>query len=106
MSNPYEGSGESKEPPVNAATNPLRESHLRSVLKALSWRVLATTTTGFIAYFLLVASSEGDSSKAAQQAVAIAAVEFVVKIFIYYLHERAWQCVPRGAIRKIFRPSR
>ena len=105
MSNPYEGSSASQDPPENAATNPLRESHLRSVLKALSWRVLATTTTGFIAYFLLVASSE-NSSKAAQQAVAIAAVEFVVKLFIYYLHERAWQCVPRGAIRRIFRRSR
>ena len=105
MSNPYEGSGESKEPPVNATSNPLRESHLRSVLKALSWRVVATTVTGLIAYFLLVASSE-NSSKAAQQAVAIAAVEFVVKLFIYYLHERAWQFVPRGAIRKIFRKSR
>ena len=29
-----------------------RESHLRSLLKALSWRVVATTTTGIIAYFI------------------------------------------------------
>ena len=34
------------EPPV------YRESHIRSLLKAFSWRVVATLTTGLIAYFI------------------------------------------------------
>ena len=75
-----------------------RESHLRSVLKALSWRILATTTTGLIAYWLLLENS----SSAAETALKIAAVEFVLKFVIYYLHERVWQLVPRGVIRKIY----
>ena len=29
-------------------------------------------------------------------------IEFVLKFFIYYLHERAWQLVPRGTIRNLF----
>ena len=70
-----------------------RESHLRSILKTLSWRVLATTTTVVIAYF--VTGEIKDAWK-------IGAYEFFAKIGIYYLHERAWQLAPRGAIRKWF----
>lgn len=69
-----------------------RESHLRSLLKAFSWRVVATTTTGIIAYFIT-----GD----VMAAITIGSIEFVAKFFIYYAHERAWQLVPRGAVRTI-----
>ena len=71
-----------------------RESHLRSFLKALSWRVLATTTTALIAWFIT-----GDISTA----IAIGSIEFIAKFFIYYGHERVWQLVPRGTIRHIVR---
>ena len=71
-----------------------RESHLRSVLKGFTWRIIATTTTMTIAYF--ITGEIGD-------ALAIGGIEFVGKIFIYYLHERAWQLVPRGSIRRLWR---
>ncbi len=71
----------------------IRESHLRSVLKGLSWRVLATTTTVAIAYFVTGMVS---------LALEIGAIEVVAKIVAYYAHERAWQLVPRGTIRKIY----
>ncbi|MBT7372180.1 MAG: DUF2061 domain-containing protein [Gammaproteobacteria bacterium] len=73
-----------------------RESHLRSLLKALSWRVVATTTTGIIAWFIT-----GDIATA----IAIGSIEFIAKFFIYYMHERAWQLVPRGTIRHIAHPD-
>ena len=73
-----------------------RESHLRSFLKALSWRVVATTTTAIIAWFIT-----GDVATA----VAIGGIEFIAKFFIYYGHERAWQLVPRGTIRNVVRPE-
>ena len=63
-----------------------RESRLRSLLKAFSWRVLATFTTATIAFFVV-----GEISTAAM----IGSIEFVLKFAIYYLHERAWQLVPR-----------
>ncbi|MBL6691858.1 MAG: DUF2061 domain-containing protein [Pseudomonadales bacterium] len=69
-----------------------RESHLRSLLKALSWRIVATTTTGIIAFFIT-----GD----VMAAITIGSIEFVAKFFIYYAHERAWQLVPRGTVRQI-----
>lgn len=67
-----------------------QESHLRSLLKAVSWRLLATLTTALIAWFIT-----GDISIA----VAIGSIEFFAKFIIYYLHERAWQLVPRGTAR-------
>ena len=70
----------------------LKESHLRSVLKAFSWRVIATLTTALIAYAI---TGELDT------AIMIGAIEFVAKMFLYYLHERAWQLVPRGTIRRL-----
>jgi len=73
-----------------------RESHLRSFLKALSWRVLATTTTALIAWLIT-----GDISTA----IAIGSLEFIIKFFIYYGHERVWQLVPRGTIRHIVYPK-
>lgn len=70
-----------------------RESHVRSLLKAFSWRVVATLTTATIAYFVT-----GDVTAA----LTIGSIEFVLKFFIYYLHERAWQLVPRGGVRHWF----
>ena len=68
----------------------IRESRLRSMLKGLSWRLLATLVTGLIAYFL---------SKDVWLALTIALIEFPLKFLIYYLHERAWSQVPLGMVR-------
>lgn len=71
-----------------------KESRTRSILKALSWRVIATSTLIGIAYF-----STGDI----QLALEMGAIEFFIKLIIYYLHERLWQIIPRGSIRKAFK---
>jgi adenylylsulfate kinase len=70
-----------------------RDAPLRSVAKGLTWRFTATGTTITIAYFTL-----GSIDTALQ----IGAIEFVLKFFIYYVHERAWTCVPRGTFRRIW----
>ncbi len=62
------------------------DSHLRSLAKAFSWRIVATLTTALIAYQV---TGELDT------AVVIGGIEFILKFFIYYAHERAWQFVPR-----------
>ena len=72
---------------------PLCESHLRSILKSLSWRVLASLTTITIAYLV---------TGKILIALEIGAIEIIAKLIIYYFHERAWQFVPRGTIRRIF----
>ncbi len=75
---------------------PLRDSNLRSLLKAVSWRIVGTIDTIVISYLWT-----GDVSKA----LKIGATEVVTKIFLYYLHERAWARIPLGTIRRIFRPK-
>lgn len=70
----------------------LRESHLRSIIKGVTWRCLATFVT-----FLLAHLITGEVDKAAK----IAMWEFLAKLFVYYAHERAWQAVPRGTVRKL-----
>ncbi len=70
----------------------IRESHLRSVLKAVSYRLIGTVTTWLLAW-----SVTGDMATA----LTIGALEPVAKMVIYYFHERAWQQVPRGTVRRL-----
>ena len=70
-----------------------KESHTRTFLKTLSWRLIATATTITIAYFVF-----GDISSA----LKVGGIEFFAKMFIYYLHERIWQLIPRGSVRTWF----
>lgn len=60
---------------------PEGDSHLRSVAKAFSWRVIATLTTGVIAYWV---------TGRLDTAALIGGIEFVFKIGIFYVHERVW----------------
>ena len=60
------------------------DSHIRALTKALTWRITATLTTAFIAF--LVTGELG-------VAVMIGGIEFVIKFFIYYGHERIWNLV-------------
>jgi len=75
-----------------------KESRTRSILKAISWRVIASATTFTLAY-LIFSNSECDDVLEKSSMVAIA--ESVIKLVIYYFHERAWQMAPRGTVRKI-----
>ncbi|MEO1263210.1 MAG: DUF2061 domain-containing protein [Bacteroidota bacterium] len=68
-----------------------KESHIRSVVKGITWRIIATSTIILIAYF-----STGDVTLALE----IGFIEFFIKLLLYYLHERAWQMVPIGGLRR------
>ena len=68
-----------------------KDSHLRSILKGISWRIIATCTIIIIAYF-----KTGDVTLALE----IGAIEFFIKFLLYYLHERAWLMAPRGTFKK------
>jgi len=78
---------------VHTAEQPLQDSRLRSLLKGLTWRVLATLTTVIIAWWIT-----GDTA----MALHIGGIEVFAKIAVYYLHERAWANIHLGTIRTIF----
>ena len=77
-----------------------KESKLRSILKAITWRLIATATTFTLAYFIFSGTGCED---VLQKSSIVAGLELVIKLAIYYLHERAWQAVPRGTLRHIFK---
>ncbi|WP_422106670.1 DUF2061 domain-containing protein [Winogradskyella sp.] len=64
-----------------------KESHIRSILKGISWRIIATTDT--IAVVLLITCIYGNCS--IENAIKIGTLEFAIKLLVYYLHERIWQ---------------
>lgn len=64
-----------------------REQHRRSLVKAVSWRFFASLDTTLLA-FLYTGSLK--------MAASIGGAEVITKIFLYYLHERAWERVPLG----------
>lgn len=71
------------------ATTPFdeRDSKLRSLLKAVTYRITGTITTAVIVFVVT-----GEIAVA----MAVGIVEPVAKIIIYYCHERLWELVPRG----------
>ncbi len=77
-----------------------KESKLRSVIKAITWRLIATATTFTLAFFIFSGTGCDD---VLQKSSIVAGLELVIKLAIYYLHERAWQMVPRGTVRHVFK---
>ena len=63
-----------------------KSSHIRSILKGISWRVVATTDT--ILVVLLITCLLGECS--IENALKIGASEFLLKLAIFYFHERIW----------------
>lgn len=81
---------------ANDEIQPLRDSNLRSIFKAVSWRALGTLDTIAVSYFWT-----GDTSKA----LVIGGTDMLTKLLLYYLHERAWAKIPLGTVRKLLRKN-
>jgi len=79
-----------KEKNVNGVVKK-RELHSRSVIKGITWRTLGSLDTFWIAYYV-----NRDSTHAVQTAFYITATEIITKIFLYWLHERAWMKLSWG----------
>ena len=63
-----------------------KSSHIRSLLKGISWRFIATLDT--ILVVLLITCLSGQCS--IENALKIGASEALIKLAIYYFHERLW----------------
>ena len=62
----------------------VRDSHSRSIVKAVSWRVTGSVDT-FVLSFIFTGS--------VKVAGSIAGAEAITKTILYYLHERAWSVI-------------
>ena len=65
----------------------MKETVKRSLAKTISWRITASLTTFIVAWILTGDYIIGSS---------IALVEALVKIFLYYFHERGWNLITWG----------
>lgn len=63
------------------------ETPTRSIIKALSWRVIATLITTVLVYMLT-----GEADFAAKVGLA----DTSIKLLIYFTHERLWNRIPFG----------
>ena len=62
-------------------------SKKRSMAKAATWRVTASLDTFFISYLI---------TGKIEWATAIAGIEVLTKMILYYVHERGWSKVEWG----------
>jgi uncharacterized membrane protein len=72
------------------------DAHVRSLAKAVTWRLAASVDTLFISYLI---------TGRITLAGTIAGAELLTKLVIYYLHERVWATVPWGSVQGISNPS-
>jgi len=63
-----------------------KSSHIRSILKGISWRIVATTDTILVVLFITCLLGECSI----EDAIKIGASEFLLKLAIFYVHERIW----------------
>ena len=67
------------------------ETHLRSIAKAVSWRIGGTVVTFTVA---LIVSSNIDI------AAKVGLLDTLVKIGAFYLHERIWHRIGFGKLKR------
>ncbi|MFC1807396.1 DUF2061 domain-containing protein [Candidatus Omnitrophota bacterium] len=65
----------------------MKEWHARSVIKAVSWRVIATLTTMVLVYLF---------TKEIKLSLEIGFLALIIKLFFYYMHERIWNNINWG----------
>ena len=70
-----------------------QETHTRSVVKALTWRILGTVTTTALVYLF---------TRRFSLSLAVGGLEFVSKIGLYWFHERVWDRLHFG--RRLVEP--
>ena len=64
-----------------------RDTHARSVAKAISWRVIASLATTALVFLF---------TGQLALSFAIGGIEAILKVGLFWLHERAWDKVPFG----------
>lgn len=63
------------------------ESHFRTIVKTVSWRIWATVITFVVAYLV---------TKKSSIAIGVCLCDTTFKLFAYYFHERLWNKVNYG----------
>ncbi len=86
-----------RKPNPNLETQTIyRDTPQRSLIKALTYRVTATGATFIVFVILLRTSTQRDIYESMTDAGLISLIDFVLKLAIYYFHERIWSGIVWG----------
>lgn len=75
-----------------------RDRPIKSIFKAITWRLIASATTFVLAYMFFYSDPF-----AAEKATGIALAEAAIKMVLYFFHERAWERLRWGRMMVIMR---
>jgi uncharacterized membrane protein len=79
----------------------VRDRPVKSIIKTITWRIIASVTTFGLAMFFFRSDPE-----AAQKATGIAIAESLIKMVLYFFHERAWAQLRWGRMLVVIRRNR
>jgi len=65
----------------------MKDNHSRSVVKAITWRIIATVTTMLLVYIF---------TRELILTLGVGAFDVGLKLIFYYLHEQVWNAVKWG----------
>lgn len=77
-----------------------RDRPIKSIVKTITWRIIASATTFLLAFLFF----HGDP-QVTEKATGIALAEMVIKMILYFFHERAWERLRWGRMLVIIRKN-
>lgn len=72
----------------------------RSLAKAVSWRILASLTTFLITFVIFRQRISGPYKQILEASTLVLIFDVIIKIVIYYFHERLWTNISWGKYMK------
>ncbi|MBI5219081.1 MAG: DUF2061 domain-containing protein [Bacteroidia bacterium] len=72
----------------------VRDRPVRSIIKAITWRIIGTVDTIVLSYFV---------TGKVILAFSIGSIEVITKMVLYFLHERLWAIIRWGRMLVILR---
>jgi len=85
-------------PPTVRKQRVTRDRPIKSIVKTITWRLIASATTFGLAYLFF-----HKDPYAAQKATGIAIAEAFIKMMLYFFHERLWERIRWGRMLVIIR---
>jgi uncharacterized membrane protein len=77
-----------------------KDSPSRSLAKAVSWRLIASLTTFLITFVIFRQRISGPYKEILEASGLVLLFDVIIKIGIYYLHERLWTNITWGKFWK------
>ena len=74
----------------------LKDTPERSIAKAVSWRILASLTTFMITFIIFARYTDKTFNEILETSFWVLFFDVIIKIIIYYFHERIWTNIKWG----------